>query len=198
MLLLPPPDAPDTRPRYHISVHMNYFIPTSYITVVRKGATENGQCVGEFEMGLSERRSTVTIGQYETFLSSVLSRTGSHLNGEYHWRNLDLHLYWDCRGRLFKVRAPTLLALNLVFSVLNSSPLQCFMINDVTKARAALAIYESPGLHDLRREGIDLVHCLEVTPDGQEHFDLILLSVLIIERKRLTPLGKDLGKRLDA
>lgn len=176
MLLLPPPDAPDTRPQYHISVHMNCFIPTSYITVVRKGATENGQCVGEFEMGLSERRSTVTIGQYETFLSSVLSRTGSHLNGEYHWRNLDLHLYWDCRGRLFK----------------------CFLINDVTKARAALAIYESPGLHDLRREGIDLVHRLEVMPDGQEHFDLILLSALIVERKRLTPSGKDLGKRLDA
>ena len=68
----------------------------------------------------------------------------------------------------------------------------------MTKARAVLAIYESPGLHDLRREGNDLIRRLQVTPDGQEHFDLILLSALIVERKRLTPSGKDLGKRLDA
>lgn len=49
MLLLPPPDAADTRPQYHIAIHLNCFIPSSFITIVRRGATENGQHVGEFE-----------------------------------------------------------------------------------------------------------------------------------------------------
>lgn len=49
MLLLPPLSAPDTRPRYHISVSTNCFTPSSYITTVRKGGSEVGELVGEFE-----------------------------------------------------------------------------------------------------------------------------------------------------
>ncbi|KAA1471961.1 hypothetical protein DENSPDRAFT_838072 [Dentipellis sp. KUC8613] len=51
MLLLPSSsnDATDTRPLYHISVHMNCLMPSSYITIVRRGASESGQYVGEFE-----------------------------------------------------------------------------------------------------------------------------------------------------
>lgn len=49
MLLLPPSDAIDTRPLYHVSVAHNCFMPLSYITTVRKGGTENGEFVGDFE-----------------------------------------------------------------------------------------------------------------------------------------------------
>ncbi|KAF8216048.1 hypothetical protein K438DRAFT_622918 [Mycena galopus ATCC 62051] len=44
MLLSPPPDATDVPQRpYHISVTLNCFTPTSYITIVRKGTWD-----GEF------------------------------------------------------------------------------------------------------------------------------------------------------
>ena len=49
MLLLPPADAEDTRPLFHISVIMNCFSPGSYITVIRQGCSEQGAYVGEFE-----------------------------------------------------------------------------------------------------------------------------------------------------
>ena len=49
MLLLPPPQAVDSRSLYYISVHMNLFKPQSYITVIRRGASERGPYVGEFE-----------------------------------------------------------------------------------------------------------------------------------------------------
>lgn len=49
MLLLPPPEAQNTRPIYHISVAMNCFIPSSYVTTLRRGASEYGDCVAEFE-----------------------------------------------------------------------------------------------------------------------------------------------------
>ncbi|KAL6302443.1 hypothetical protein BKA93DRAFT_393865 [Sparassis latifolia] len=46
---------------YHVSVQMNCFIPSSYITTVRRGNSEDGEMVGSFEMGISQKRSTVTI-----------------------------------------------------------------------------------------------------------------------------------------
>jgi hypothetical protein len=49
MVLLPPPESPDTRPLYHISVQMNCFMPFSFITSIRRGGTERGEFVGEFE-----------------------------------------------------------------------------------------------------------------------------------------------------
>ncbi|KAA1471962.1 hypothetical protein DENSPDRAFT_148670 [Dentipellis sp. KUC8613] len=51
MLLLPAATAAESRPLYHISVHQNCFNPTSYATVLRRGASEQGQYVGEFECG---------------------------------------------------------------------------------------------------------------------------------------------------
>jgi hypothetical protein len=49
MLLVPPPDVQDTRPLYHISVALNCFIPSSFVTTIRRGASEYGEYVGEFE-----------------------------------------------------------------------------------------------------------------------------------------------------
>ncbi|KAF9453603.1 hypothetical protein P691DRAFT_658346 [Macrolepiota fuliginosa MF-IS2] len=49
MILLPPADAPDTRPVYHITVSMNCFVPNCYITTIRRGGTEQGEYVGDFE-----------------------------------------------------------------------------------------------------------------------------------------------------
>jgi hypothetical protein len=49
MLLVPPRSSPDSRPLYHISVSINPFIPTSSTTTVRRGASENGEHVADFE-----------------------------------------------------------------------------------------------------------------------------------------------------
>ena len=49
LLLFPPVDAEDSRPLYHISVEMNCFKPGSWITVIRRGGSDKGAYVGEFE-----------------------------------------------------------------------------------------------------------------------------------------------------
>jgi hypothetical protein len=49
MLVLPPEDSPDTRPKYYVSVGPNCWNPTSWITTVRRGASESGELVGDFE-----------------------------------------------------------------------------------------------------------------------------------------------------
>ncbi|KAJ3511234.1 hypothetical protein NLJ89_g4213 [Agrocybe chaxingu] len=46
MLLVPPSDAADQQPLYHIAVGFDPFNPGSIITSVRKGGTENGEYVG--------------------------------------------------------------------------------------------------------------------------------------------------------
>ena len=49
MLVIPPSESQDNRPVYHITVEMNCLRPTSYITVIRRGASDRGHYVGEFE-----------------------------------------------------------------------------------------------------------------------------------------------------
>jgi hypothetical protein len=49
MVLIPPADAADSRPQYHISFTQNCFCPMSYITSIRRGATERGELVADFE-----------------------------------------------------------------------------------------------------------------------------------------------------
>ena len=41
-------------PLYHIAVRMNCFIPSSYITVITRGDTVEGEEVGQFEYVVSE------------------------------------------------------------------------------------------------------------------------------------------------
>jgi hypothetical protein len=49
MILVPPADAPDTRPLYHISHSLNNFMPYSMITTIRRDGLAEGQVVGDFE-----------------------------------------------------------------------------------------------------------------------------------------------------
>jgi len=98
MLLLPPPESQDTRPLYHISVAMNCFIPSSHVTTIRRGASEYGDYVAEFEwvccsrcyharpndnlasrMGNSEDADTMTIHGKQRLITAVLNKSGSRL-----------------------------------------------------------------------------------------------------------------------
>ncbi|EIM81989.1 uncharacterized protein STEHIDRAFT_161341 [Stereum hirsutum FP-91666 SS1] len=49
ILVLPSSDAADTRPLYRISVNSNCFIPSSYVTTIRRGGSEDGEFAGDFE-----------------------------------------------------------------------------------------------------------------------------------------------------
>lgn len=98
MIIAPPPTAPDATPRYHISVSLNCFIPSSFITTIRRGSTEYGEYVGDFEyvankinfsqntylfqrdvrMGISENRGTLCIRGKELPIGDALGQIGSH------------------------------------------------------------------------------------------------------------------------
>ncbi|KAL1739727.1 hypothetical protein HDZ31DRAFT_68647 [Schizophyllum fasciatum] len=165
MLLLPPADSADTRPLYHISVAMNVFVPTSFITTIRRGGTEEGPIVGDFEMGISNKASTVFIRNQEctvhealhpkTFKSDILS-----------WGLAEKEFHWDITG--------------------DARFYTCFKTEKGVTGRVALARFlpnRTLRLPDVRHR----TQLLEVTPAGQEFMDDILLSVLIIERRRRRP-----------
>ncbi|KAJ8486928.1 hypothetical protein ONZ51_g4514 [Trametes cubensis] len=60
---------------YHVAVYMNCFMPSSFVTVIRR-AHEDGEVVSSFEMGISTQRATVNMHGTEKFVDAVLSRTG--------------------------------------------------------------------------------------------------------------------------
>ena len=84
-----------SRMQYHISVHMNCFCPSSYITVVRRWQVD-GKLIGSFEyvpfgpcscyplsslfgtvrMGISTQRAVANMYGTEKMLDSVLSMSG--------------------------------------------------------------------------------------------------------------------------
>lgn len=86
MVLIPSPNAPDTRPKYHISVRMNCFIPSSYITTIRRGATQEGAMVGDFEMGIADKTATLFIRGKEFPIGDVLGKSGSRRGGLWDWK----------------------------------------------------------------------------------------------------------------
>ncbi|KAK0481708.1 hypothetical protein IW261DRAFT_1472082, partial [Armillaria novae-zelandiae] len=59
MILIPAPNAPDTRPKYHISsvrVILNTGAVVEAYTAIRRGATQEGPMVGDFECVLNFAR----------------------------------------------------------------------------------------------------------------------------------------------
>ncbi|KAK0233643.1 hypothetical protein IW262DRAFT_1331664 [Armillaria fumosa] len=164
MILIPSPNAPDTRPKYHISVRMNCFIPSSYITTIRRGATQEGAIVGDFEMGIADKTATLFIRGKEFPIGDVLGKSGSRRGGLWDWKFVKYGLFWDCKR----------------------NPRKCFSIDKKT----LFAIFMP--VTNLRKPDTPAeLPQLEVTPQGQPFFDDILLSVMIIERWRLTPASGD-------
>ncbi|KAF8235569.1 hypothetical protein L208DRAFT_738500 [Tricholoma matsutake] len=167
MLLIPPSHAPDTRPLYHISVNLNCFNPLSAITCIRRGATEYGEYVGDFELGISSQPATICFRDREFLMSSLITKLGSREGCVWHWMsNSPTHaVRWDTRP------SPAVCSTGLP----SNPPLAKF--------------YPSAGL---RRPSTPApISRLQVMPQGHERLDDILISLLIIERKRLTPSGSD-------
>ncbi|KAF4610502.1 hypothetical protein D9613_006680 [Agrocybe pediades] len=146
-------------PQYKITVNMNCFIPSSYITQIHR----DHQMISQFEMGVKTSPNSLKIADYDGFISSFLSKSGSRNKGTWFWNPLNIGLKyclkWDYDKRPCTCRS----------TAFGDGPI--------------LAYFSSPyGL-----ESTSSVAILEITPAGQEYVDHILTSLMIIERKRLTP-----------
>ncbi|KAF4564916.1 hypothetical protein EYR40_011091 [Pleurotus pulmonarius] len=171
MLLMPPRPSPSPsssrltipQPVYHISVSLNLnpFLPISYTTTIRHGGDAQGPFVGSFEMSLSQMRAIVTIGDITTRLSRILSSVNGSLR-HWTWNCGNVHLRWDCRNVLD-----------------DGSPMCiCYAHDSVSTQLASFVpppINASPPLP---------AATLTVFPEGHDCFDHILISALIVERKR--------------
>ncbi|KAK0198863.1 hypothetical protein F5146DRAFT_1159966 [Armillaria mellea] len=178
MILIPSPNAPDTRPKYHISVRMNCFIPSSYITsnyTSRRNAKKARRLVilSAFQnlhidyfwndhnrMGIADKPATFFIRGKEFLISDVLGKSGPRRGGLWDWKFAKYGLFWDCKR----------------------NPRKCFSIDRKTLFAVFMPVI------NLRKPNTPAeLPQLEVTPQGQPFFDDILMSVMIIERWRLTP-----------
>ncbi|KAI0761282.1 hypothetical protein BD413DRAFT_617158 [Trametes elegans] len=160
----------DSTARYHISVGMNCFIPTSFITVVRR-FHESGEFVSSFEMGISTQRATINMHGIEKQMDAVLSRMGKKAEERiWQWR-------WDSDPTHFvgwHRENPVRYCYSLDAAGRPSGPML-----------AAFAV-ATPSTAS-RQGGPPRPASLTVYPDGQHIIDHILTSALIVERKRLTP-----------
>jgi len=156
-------------PLYYIFVRMNCFIPSSHITTIRRGDTEYGEEVGHFEMGVSIRKPTVVINDTEKIVDTVLTRGGSRMARTWQWRfssDQSKHLSWTF-----------------------DSPIKyCYLGTKTIDDRATkLAAFTPPPLTPRADGRPSPTATLKVFPAGHRLFDHILISALILERRRLTP-----------
>ncbi|KAI0090099.1 hypothetical protein BDY19DRAFT_992336 [Irpex rosettiformis] len=157
-----------TIPLYHIFVRMNCFIPSSYITTVSRGDTEFGEEVGHFEMGISIRKPTVVFGGLEKIIDSVLVRGGSRGARTWQWKfssDSSKHLSWT----------------------IDSPVKYCYLGTKPLKDATMLATFTPPSLAPRADGRPSPPASLKVYPDGHRLFDHIVISALILERRRLTP-----------
>ncbi|KAF5312063.1 hypothetical protein D9619_002307 [Psilocybe cf. subviscida] len=171
MLLLPPPEEQDARPRYYITVIQNCFMPLSHITTIYRGASDSAPRVGEFEMGiLGSPCHRQMENQPAERLMDVLEKKGSKTkNGKWAWyRRAESgppRLFWNC----------------------NVVPFICITVppdsNDIDSSTTIA--WFTP--RHAKKEVPTTLCRLQVTPSGQTLFDDIVMSILAIERRILTP-----------
>ncbi|CCM04768.1 uncharacterized protein FIBRA_06959 [Fibroporia radiculosa] len=159
----------DATPYYHISVHLNCFIPSLHVTTICRGKTSEGEPVASFEMGIAAKKSTVTRDGREKLMDVVLSRSGSKSEPIWVWKwhsDPSLHLSWHC-----------------------DSPVRyCYLSSQKHTSSATLLASYTPVAMSPRADGLPSpLPSLKLFPEGQRLFDDIVISALILERKRLTP-----------
>ncbi|KAJ3510101.1 hypothetical protein NLJ89_g4863 [Agrocybe chaxingu] len=180
LTLIPPPDMPDTVPRFHIAVTSNVFNPLSYITTVYQGETQFGQWVGSFEMGISGCLSRVRMHKQDVPVINVLGKRGSRTSAVWTWKPLSsrvnngLPWKWDYRATH---------GAGVCRSTDADKTLLATFIPSPTAGRSY-----SPGVVQVNSRGEETpLPALQVTLEGQKFFEDILISLLVIERKRMHP-----------
>jgi len=174
-MIMSPPSYLDDYPSYYISVNMNCFTPFSYITTVRRDGWD-GEIVGDFEMGIpgSRKLGTVCLHGNECPIDEILeSNPKVFRGGSYLWKSKGdlgpstVNLHWE------------------ESSAASSSILSCFLgkekmvTNDLARFMPSTVLRRPGRTTDFTR--------LDVTPQGHDYLDEIVMSVLIIERIRTSP-----------
>lgn len=174
MQLVPPPQAPDSRSLYHISVHMNLFKPQSFITVLRRGSSESGPYAGEFEHGPYERINRVVVGSTAKPLNEVIMLKARHLHRvEQKWNTLK----WTFNNVVFHWEPDTSLGTRIVLHY------KCLLRDKQGRTVLAhLATYQ-PSNYLTAREGIPAMPSLVVEQPGVDLIDHIVLSLLVLQRQ---------------
>ncbi|KAA1471959.1 hypothetical protein DENSPDRAFT_838069 [Dentipellis sp. KUC8613] len=172
MLLLPSArnDAVDSRPLFHITVNLNCLMPSSYITVIRRGASESGEYVGEFEMGISKDSSTVVLGGHRRLVSLVLTTFYSPLRDQKHlrWKMGETEFMWKI------IMKPSYKAIGT--------------LRQTGTERMPEFAHLVPGRLTGPVDNVeDRLTKIRIMPAGRPFVDHIIMSALILERIRLTP-----------
>ncbi|KAF7799287.1 hypothetical protein EIP86_010519 [Pleurotus ostreatoroseus] len=176
MILAPPENWTDQTPMYHIEVYPNCFMPSSYITSISRG---NGQreLVARFEMGISRGQPTVFIGQHLHPMSDVFfkfRKVNSRLGSRWIWQHGGFKLHWDCRSETESVCSH------------ESDP------EHTPIARIKPASSQPPGNMSTRPPATRLEIYVQTAP----LIDEIVVSALIVERKRLSPMDGNKNEEL--
>ncbi|KAI0641393.1 hypothetical protein C8Q79DRAFT_308048 [Trametes meyenii] len=168
--------------QYHITVFMNCFIPSSYITVIRREHAK-GEFVSSFEMGISTQRATVNMHGNEKFLDAVLTRTGkradvshcTHTHGRiWQWK-------WDDEpGHCIGWHGESPYRFSLA---------QCYHLDSEGCPTAGGSIAGFAVCPGVGRDGTPRPPKLKIEAEGLHIIDHVFTSALIVERKRLTPSG---------
>ncbi|TDL25440.1 hypothetical protein BD410DRAFT_766063 [Rickenella mellea] len=162
-LVMPPRTALDLRPIYHISVGLNLapFTQISYATTIRRGGTAQGTFVGSFSLSVTDPLfGLINFENTSLRIDDVLFK-GREESRRWRWHFGNVRLLWDCRTTLDD----------------GSPHCVCYEMESV----AQVATLVPPPLDAVPPLPTPT---LTIFPDGHALFDHILLSALIIERKR--------------
>ncbi|GJE99004.1 hypothetical protein PsYK624_152420 [Phanerochaete sordida] len=172
MLLLPSASDSDSRPLYHISVELSCFSPASHITVVRRGSSENGLYVGEFQVGGPARLNRVIIGSVAHMLRRPL------LAWDHNPARSELpRLRWNFDG--------TILRWDPVVTTVQGKSRTFFkcLCPDPVKKKVLLPIATfNPADPLLATEGSRPMATLTVEKEGHSILDHILITALMLQQ----------------
>ncbi|TFK36980.1 hypothetical protein BDQ12DRAFT_736708 [Crucibulum laeve] len=174
MIVTPPAYVNSLQKPYFISVNMNCFTPTSYITTIRRGSWD-GELVGDFEMGLTTSRKPATIclrGNEQPLSEGLESnyRIFHNMHQSWTWKVSE----YDKTTTIFWEETPG-----------PGLPLTCFSSKE--KVVGNILARFLPPRHPRKQGRPSDSTRLEVTPYGHEFIDDIVMSALIIERIRTAP-----------
>ncbi|TCD64080.1 hypothetical protein EIP91_004552 [Steccherinum ochraceum] len=103
MVLLPPARHRDTRPAYHVSWYEDFFMKNNFITTIRRGGSEHGQFVGEFNLKGRRGAASLRIGsKNQRFLNEVFVDKNYATNSKFYKLQYDDQspvLFWNREDR---------------------------------------------------------------------------------------------------
>ncbi|KXN86744.1 hypothetical protein AN958_09735 [Leucoagaricus sp. SymC.cos] len=184
MQVIPPPDAMDTRPLYHIRVTHDLFDPSFFVTSIRRGGGD-GHLVGDFttKADCSALEETIYFKKSEDHIFKKLVAGNKKDEARIHsLRRLTCSGLTDCEQFQWKLQHASggLLVWRWeTFWTCRYCPEQTTSKN---KNYDIVAQFSPPMMRTPSSSRKAARMTME--PAGQKFFDEILLSILILERKR--------------